>query len=225
MSGRALGDPRFDRGRTAAGNLAHALKTPVSVLKTLSDRLPDAQRGAVVKELSRLDEAVRHHLARASAAGAVSFTRSVEVQTVIAPVLEGIKRLAERRGLRFLTPPGPSVRVCMDSQDLQEMLGNVLENAVKWAESEIRMTFEVSADQLKITITDDGKGMTMSACEAALKRGGKLDEHRSGSGLGLAIVTDLVKLYGGELTLSEAHSGGLAVTISVPTVTTSVATR
>ncbi|MEX0604941.1 MAG: HAMP domain-containing sensor histidine kinase [Marinobacter sp.] len=215
----------IERGRTAAGNLAHALKTPVSVLKTLSDRLPDAQRNAVVKELSRLDEAVRHHLARASAAGAVSLTTSVDVQTVMSPVLDGIGRLAERRGLKFNKGPVPSIQVRMDSQDLQEILGNVLENAVKWARSEMSMVCEVSGNQFSITITDDGKGMTESECQTALKRGGKLDEHRSGSGLGLAIVMDLVKLYGGELVLSPADGGGLAVVVRVPTVTASLAMR
>lgn len=199
----------IERGRHAAGNLAHALKTPVSVLFTQAERLDEPQRSAIQQELVRLNEAVRHHLARASAAGPTSLVGDCNIGKALAPVINGIARLAERRQLHFSHYCPEQLRVKIDPQDLQEMVGNLLENACQWASQNIALHCHQNSQSLIISINDDGPGMSEEDCQHALTRGLRLDESRSGSGLGLAIANDLVKLYGGTLSLGKAQLGGL----------------
>ncbi|TDX31425.1 signal transduction histidine kinase [Modicisalibacter xianhensis] len=206
----------IERGRAAAGNLAHALKTPISVLHTVADRLPEAQREQVRQEVTRLDEAVRHHLARASAASGATLAGRVNIGEVIAPVVEGLARLAQRRGIVLERYIDPVLSVRMDPQDLQELVGNLLDNALRWAERRVVLEVVGEADGVGLHIEDDGPGMTPEQREAALARGARLDERRSGSGLGLAIVEELVTLYGGRLTLERARLGGLAARVWLP---------
>ncbi len=206
----------IERGRTAAGNLAHALKTPVSVLAGQAERLPEEQQVAMKAELRRLDDAVRHHLARASAAGPVTLGAEQPVAEMLKPVVEGIARLAERRGLTFRHTMPRQVRCRIEAQDLQEMVGNLLENAVNWARTEITLELSAEPGGLVLEVGDDGPGMPETGRGTALTRGGRLDESVPGSGLGLAIVTELVSLYGGQVTLGDSPSGGLAARVHLP---------
>jgi len=226
MNGVLERDRRLiERGRAAAGNLAHALKTPVSVLKTLSERFPEAQRQPINTELTRIDDAVRHHLARASAAGGVAFSGRVSIRDAIAPVVQGLTRLAERRGVQFDVDIDPKAAARIDPQDIQELTGNLLENALRWAESRVMFKVSQVSQGVRLRIEDDGPGMTRAQGEAALARGVRLDARGSGfgsgsgsggSGLGLAIVEDLMMLYGGTLRLERASLGGLAADVWLP---------
>lgn len=206
----------IERGRTTAGNLAHALKTPVSVLQTLSETLPEEKRPGFQAELRRLDEAVRHHLARASTAGPSALGRGVDVDEALAPVLSALQTLATRRGVRFEAHLECPEAVGFEQQDLQELVGNILENAIQWAAGRVTVSVTRSAAAFAIEVDDDGPGMSARQREQALARGGRLDEERSGSGLGLAIVKDLVDLYGGHLELANSHLGGLRVAAVFP---------
>ncbi|MBW5799983.1 sensor histidine kinase [Halomonas elongata] len=207
---------RLERARHAAGNLAHALKTPVSVLTTLADGFPEDSRRRLKGELTRIDDAVRHHLARASAAGDGPLNRPIRCRDTLQPVLEGLTRLAERRGLHLEHDLPESLSVRLDPQDLQEVVGNLLDNALRWAEQRVRLSGDADARGAWLLVEDDGPGMSEADCQAALARGAKLDEQRSGSGLGLAIVNDLVTLYDGTLTLERAAWGGLAARVWLP---------
>lgn len=206
----------IERGRAAAGNLAHALKTPVSVLKTQAERFPPESRESINIELSRIDDAVRHHLARASAAGGIAFSGRVAVGKSIEPVVQGLRRLAERRGIRFKAHIDPRAMACVDPQDLQELTGNLLENALRWARSDVSFAVSRVETGVRLRIEDDGPGMTREQSEAALARGVRLDARGAGSGLGLAIVEDLMALYGGRLELERAELGGLAADVWLP---------
>lgn len=206
----------IERGRTAAGNLAHALKTPVAVLRTLSERLPPEQQAPVQTELRRLDEAVRHHLARASSAGPVALGKGTEVSAALAPVVEALEALAKRRNLVFEQQQSGLGRVRMDAQDLQELAGNLLENALHWANGRVWLSLEQTPHSLTLIVEDDGPGMSASDCEQALQRGTRLDESRPGSGLGLAIVRELAELYNGEVTLARSSLGGLEAQVVLP---------
>ncbi len=212
----------IERGRTAAGNLAHALKTPVSVLTTLSDRLPSVQRTAFRTELSRIDDAVRHHLARASAAGPAALGR-VDLGETLAPVLSALNTLAQRRGVTLESDLGDTGAVRLEQQDLQEIAGNLLENAINWAESQVTFRVEGLPDGLALMVEDDGPGLSDTDIEQALTRGTRLDETRSGSGLGLAIVKELAELYGGTLTLARSPLGGLQASVRFPSHSSSKA--
>src|SRR5690554_2194287 len=207
----------MERARHAAGNLAHALKTPVSVLYTQADGLEEPQRQRMQAELRRIDEAVRHHLARASAAGEAGLHRPSRCLEVLAPVLEGLGRLAERRGIRLNHSLPEAMTLRMDPQDLQELVGNLLENALRWADSRVILAGRSEAGGSWLEVEDDGPGMSEAQRRQAMARGARLDEVRSGSGLGLAIVADLVALHGGSLSLDRSRLGGLAVRVWLPT--------
>lgn len=206
----------IERGRTAAGNLAHALKTPVAVLTTLAERLPQEQQQTMQAELKRLDDAVRHHLARASAAGPVALGVERKLNAVLKPVVDGIDRLAVRRGLVFEERLPKSLQVRMDAQDLQEIVGNLLENAVNWAVSSVVLEASIKSSELLISVTDDGPGMSPESRQQALSRGGRLDQSKPGSGLGLSIVSELVALHEGKLQLGDRTGGGLCAQVLLP---------
>ncbi|TFH87071.1 HAMP domain-containing histidine kinase [Billgrantia azerbaijanica] len=206
----------MERARHAAGNLAHALKTPVSVLATLAEGFDDPARQRVKAELARIDAAVRHHLARASAAGASGLNRRVAVADTLAPVLDGLGRLATRRGIALDTALPETLSARVDPQDLQELAGNLLENALRWARSRVTLSGGSDAEGVWLTIEDDGPGMSATERRQALARGARLDERHSGSGLGLAIVNELAGLYGGRLRLEVSTLGGLAAHLWLP---------
>lgn len=206
----------IERGRAAAGNLAHALKTPVSVLQVLSDRLPDNQRGQIKEEVVRINDAVRHHLARASAASGATLTGRIRLGEVVVPVVGGLSRLAQRRGILLEQHIQAELSVRVDPQDLQELVGNLLDNALRWADRRVTLSAVAAEAGVRLRIEDDGPGMSAAQRETALGRGARLDERRSGSGLGLAIVEDLMALYGGRLTLGESRLGGLMAEVWLP---------
>lgn len=208
----------IERGRHTAGNLAHALKTPLSVMRLQLRQLPEANRAAWAVELERLDSAVRHHLARASAAGEGVRFAPIDLYPTLTPLLNGLSRLAQRRGIVLRQAWGQKIRVHMDEQDIQELVGNLMDNALRWAHSEVQLNVKIDGQQLILTVSDNGPGMSEAECQQAVQRGQRLDEHRSGSGLGLAIVTDLVALYSGQMHLTRASTGGLEVVIELPVV-------
>ncbi|WP_404472766.1 HAMP domain-containing histidine kinase [Vreelandella venusta] len=208
----------IERGRHTAGNLAHALKTPLSVMRLLVKQLPSESRAHWEVELSRIDNAVRHHLARASAAGEGARFAPVAVQDTLAALIAGLTRLAQRRHIRLGQNVDSSMRVHMDGQDLQEIVGNLLDNALRWATTEVGISLQADGQKLLLRVSDDGPGMSAQEYQAAVQRGKRLDEQRSGSGLGLAIVTDLVTLYQGQMQLQRAQTGGLEVVIELPVV-------
>lgn len=206
----------IERGRSTAGNLAHAMKTPVTVLMTQAEQLPPAQRAAMQFELRRLNEAIRHHLARASAAGPVTLGTAQGVKKILAPVIAAIAQLSRRRGLEFDHASVTDVLTRIEPQDFQELVGNLLENATQWAQTQLQLRIWSENDRLLLTIDDDGPGMSEQARKLALERGSRLDQARSGSGLGLAIVRELVALYDGDLQLADSPLGGLRVSVELP---------
>lgn len=205
------------RGRSAAGNLAHALKTPLSVLHTLVQQLPPERQSVFREEVQRIDTAIRHHLARASAAGPAALGQRTDLATALEPVLAALGALAKRRRLQFDHQLQHLGKTDLEEQDIQEMVGNLLENALLWAVGWVRLEVTQGAGRLEIRVDDDGPGMSPEQCRRALDRGVRLDETRAGSGLGLAIVRELVELYGGKLTLERSSLGGLSARISLPT--------
>ena len=208
------------RARTQAGNLAHALKTPLAVLAHAADADgPRDELALRVREQVALSR--RHidwHLARARVAAS---QRLPGQRTAVAPVLAGLVRVMTRvhaeRGLTLqLAEVLPDLAFAGEEQDLQEMVGNLLDNACLWARHRIGLRALREADQVVITVEDDGPGIAPDQREAVLSRGVRLDETTPGSGLGLAIVVDLVLLYGGRLALEDSESGGLQARLSLP---------
>jgi signal transduction histidine kinase len=210
----------LDRSRRQAADLAHALKTPSAVLhNALQDlRAQGADVETAEDALARIDAQVARSLARQRAAHAAA---GVGVRVDLSDAMGRLARLfaglSDRAGKRFETGPVPAADVPVDRQDLEEMVGNLLDNAVKWARGRIALSCAVDPADVRITVEDDGPGIPEGARRDALRSGMRLDTAVPGTGLGLAIASDLAQAYGGALDLGQsARLGGLAATVTLP---------
>jgi signal transduction histidine kinase len=207
------------RARAQAGNLAHALKTPLAVLGQAARRAGPSDFSALVAEqVQTAERQMQWHLARARAAATqlVPGQRTV-LQPLLARLLRTMDKLHAERHLD-LGADGVAGELAFagEEQDLQEMLGNLLDNACRSARGAVVVRAQRDGRWLRITVDDDGPGIEAEQRAAVLRRGVRLDESRDGSGLGLAIVVDLARLYGGDLALGAADSGGLSAQLSLP---------
>jgi signal transduction histidine kinase len=216
------------RARTQAGNLAHAIKTPLAAMSQAA--VVALQRPQACADLATLVEeqvgvARRHvdwHLARSRAAAAQGLPGA---RVTLQPVLNGLLRVmehvhAERRLDLQCAPMAADLAFAGEVEDLQEILGNLLDNACKWARHEIHVSATsielAGGGRLRIVIDDDGPGIEPDRRGAVMARGARLDESVPGSGLGLAIVHELVGLYDGSVRLHAAPIGGLRVEVELP---------
>lgn len=206
-----------ERARTHAGNLAHGLKTPLAVLTNEASRNQGPLALLTLRQVDLMRGQVEHHLARARAAASASV---LGARTEIAPVLSDLCRTLGRIYVaRAITieqrcPPEAAFRGAR--QDLEEMLGNLLENACKWATSRVLVAAEPEDGFVVVTVEDDGPGLPAERRDQVLERGRRLDQRMPGSGLGLAIVADLAELYGGGIVLDRSPLGGLSVRLTLP---------
>jgi signal transduction histidine kinase len=215
-----------ERARTQVGNLAHALKTPLAVI-TNEAREDKSQLGRKVAEQTEImRDQVSHYLdrARMAAPGNV-IGRSTEVLTVAEPLIRALERIHRDNAVAITTQCPPGLRFHGEKQDLEEMLGNLLDNACKWARASVHLTVSRKLRQTRtspalitLLVEDDGPGLTDEQRKRIGKRGQRLDETKPGSGLGLSIVTDLVHLYHGEFELGQSPYGGLSVRLDLPGV-------
>jgi len=210
----------LERARTQVSNLAHALKTPLSVL---TNEAGSAGAGPLAETVKRQTTAMRrhvdHYLARARAAAA---TRVLGARTEVAPVVEDLRRTLERiyvdRAIRVEAEAPAGLAFRGERQDLEEMLGNLIDNACKWARSCVAVSARADADRVLLTIDDDGPGLPADQRSAVFDRGTRLDESVPGSGLGLAIVRDIAELYHGAIALEDSPLGGLRAVLTLPAV-------
>jgi signal transduction histidine kinase len=227
---------RVQRAIAKAGDLAHGLKTPLAVLSRDADRAAaggDAELAAsMAAQVERMRRQIDYHLAhtRASAAGPAAGLRTV-VAASVDGLLRTLRRLhADRLHAEQLQTDRPEDHralvleasvsdthvVRCQREDLDEMLGNLLDNACKWARTRTHIASTATDGVVTIVVDDDGPGIEPSLVSAVLQRGGRADEHVPGSGLGLAIVHDLVELYGGSIEFARSELGGLRVTVRLP---------
>lgn len=204
-----------ERARRSSADLAHALKTPLSVMAAEVQRPGDDWRDTIDQQLQRTHALVQRHLGRAAVVGAGSGRRT-PVRPVLDELLEAIRRIHATRGIVFLATGNSDAAFVGEREDLEEALGNLLDNAGKWARTQVQV--EVSQDQraLRIRVADDGPGLTPSQRDEATERGRRFDERAPGSGLGLGIVEDIAGSYDGELRLGASALGGLLAELSFP---------
>lgn len=207
------------RARSRAADLAHGFKTPLTVLAADAEQLRARGETELADEIAGLTEGLRRHvdreLARARAGAEARNGAPCPFGPVAERVAAVLKRTPKGRSLVWdIRDDGASARV--DPQDLAEMLGNLGENACKWAAGVVRIVAAQGKDSILLAIEDDGPGIPAGAADAALARGGRLDEAQPGSGLGLAIVRDLVEAYGGKLSLGRSDLGGLRAELKFP---------
>jgi signal transduction histidine kinase len=208
------------RARTHVSNLAHYLKTPLTVLTSEASANPGPLADAVMKQTTAMRRQVDHYLVRARAAGALDIIGS---RTPVKPVLDDLARVMSRihaqRGIAIAVDCPRSLYFRGDRQDLEEMVGNLMDNACKWAFSKVVVSAQPDGSGLSLIVGDDGAGLDPVEREKVGERGERLDETVPGTGLGLAIVRDIAKLYGGSLTLGESELGGLKVALILPKIT------
>ncbi len=202
----------LSRSRQHLGNLAHSLKTP---LAALANELPPDHEGQAL--ITRMDRLIGWHLRRARSAGPRVLGQRTPLRPVIDDILLVLRWPMAEKGMTARVDCADDIGFAGERQDLEEMIGNLSENAVKWGRGALAITARQHGDRLEIRIEDDGPGMAETDTPRALIRGGRLDEQgASGSGLGLAIVADLAALHGGGLRLERSDLGGLAAVLDLP---------
>ncbi|WP_352958627.1 ATP-binding protein [Mesorhizobium sp. M1393] len=214
-----------ERSRTQVGNLAHSLKTPLAVLINEGRALGGAKGQLIAEQAASMQKQVDHYLQRARVAAQRD---SVVYRTPVAPLVQRMVRVLQKLNPQTalsLSLPAAEIVFAGEREDLEELLGNLLDNAMKWAKSAIAVSVapisgkksgagkEGAVNLFEISIEDDGPGIPEDKAREALKRGRRLDETKPGTGLGLAIVADLVNEYGGVLALERSGMGGLKAVV------------
>jgi signal transduction histidine kinase len=212
------------RARTHVSNLAHFLKTPLSVLAAEADaheKEPGAAALAqmVKRQVFSMRRQVDHYLSRARAAGSLDVLgKRTQVSAVMDDLARVIARIHATRGIVIDAECETDIYFRGERQDLEEMLGNLIDNACKWAQARVRVRCESVAARLILRIEDDGPGLSAAQRAQVGARGERLDESVPGSGLGLAIVRDISKLYGGFFALEESSLGGVLARLELPAI-------
>ncbi len=216
-----------ERSRTHVGNLAHAIKTPLSVIvNEAAARGTDPFAAKVLEQADVMRDQVAHHLERARIAARLTVIGTV---TEVTPAIEALRRTMEKihrdRGILIEVKAAANAKFRGERQDLEEMAGNLVDNACKWAATQVLIEVLVEppaaagADpKLRVIVDDDGRGLSAAERAQVSRRGQRLDETKPGSGLGLSIVVDLAALYGGSLALGSAPIGGLRAELVLPGV-------
>jgi signal transduction histidine kinase len=207
-----------ERSRTQVGNLAHSLKTPLAVMLNEARTLGGDKGRIIADQASAMQRQLEYYLQRARIAAQRD---SVVYRTPVTPLLRRMVRVMTKLNDRVTVafdPPAAEIIFAGEREDLEEIVGNLLENAMKWADSRVALSLAPAASEgehgmFSITIEDDGPGIPEEKARDALKRGGRLDETKPGSGLGLAIVSDLANEYGGRIELGRASLGGLKAVV------------
>lgn len=214
------------RAQAKAGDLAHGLKTPLAILVHEAERLAALGHAdvaqAVQEQIERMRRQIEYHLAhaRAAASAATPNARS-SVADSAESLARTLRQLYASRGLTIdVSVSGDHVVRCQ-REDLDELLGNLLDNACKWARGRVTVGAQAAVDRVVITVDDDGPGIDPAMREAVLQRGVRADEAAPGSGFGLAIVRELAEVYGGSVSLCASSSGGVRASLTLPSVSSS----
>lgn len=207
------------RSRHALGNLGHALKTPLAVLGSLvrRDELAEhsALRASLEDQLQQIQRRVGRELSRARLAGDVLPGAHFDCASELPPLIDTLRMVHQRDiAIGWTAPTG--CRLPWDREDMLELLGNLLDNACKWASARVELTIEEGTDYHRVLVEDDGPGIEPAERARVVGRGMRLDEQVDGQGLGLSIVRDILTAWDGELSLVESRLGGLCVTVRLP---------
>jgi signal transduction histidine kinase len=217
----AHNEDAVSRAAAKAGDLAHGLKTPLAVLSNEADRLAgdgESELSATIRQqIALMKRHIDYHLAhaRATASGAGIGLRCTVVDSA-GGLVRTLERLHAARGLKIVVHVSPSHSVRTRREDLDEMLGNLLDNACKWARSQVAITSSVTDTDVVVEVEDDGPGIPADMRERVMQRGVRADEAAPGFGLGLAIVRDLAELHGGSIALETSASGGTRARLQLP---------
>ena len=209
------------RARTHVGNLAHFLKTPLSVLANDAKGATGALANSVNKQVQVMRRQVDHYLARArTVASAAVIGARCDVAPVLTDLVRALTKIYDAQGIVVTRECPEGLMFRGDRADLEEMVGNLLDNGCKWAEGRVKVMASPGPQtgRMRIQVVDDGPGLSDEQKKRVLERGERMDESKPGSGLGLGIVKDIASLYGGMFSLDRSPDGGLSVTLDLPSV-------
>lgn len=205
------------RARTRVADLAHSIKNPLTVINNEARHMTPSQQDLITRQTSDISKSVNHHLSRARASGTENVLRErTSVRQVVDDLVFVMRRICKQQELSF---DDSGLEECWfngDSEDLEEMLGNLLDNSCKWAEYHVKIAAKTVDDRLIITIEDDGPGIPKNEIDSVMNRGHRLDESKPGHGQGLGIVKDIIELYGGTLVLGRSSLDGLKAELELP---------
>jgi signal transduction histidine kinase len=205
------------RARGHVANLAHGLKTPLATLRLDLDSPEIDPAGRLGEQVARMERQIRHHLGRARAAEPGGATDAiVELRPCMIDLTHAMARIHADRRIAARIDIAPAIAVRCDPQDLDELLGNLLDNAWQWARATVRVTARESERQIEIAIADDGPGMSEQDVDAATFKARRIDEREDRHGFGLSISRELIELHGGSLDLGRSDLGGLDVRLHLP---------
>lgn len=214
------------RARAHVGNLAHGLKTPLSVISNEANSPEPPSPEKLREQADLMRRQINHHLERARLSAGVAFAgEACELRPAVEALARTMEKIYRDRSVRITVAVMDEMRFRGERQDLDEMVGNLVDNACKWAASQVLISAESvigpagkTRPSARILVEDDGPGLTEEQCAQAQARGRRLDETKPGSGLGLAIVSDLAAMYGGGLSLGRSPAGGLRCELTLPAV-------
>lgn len=207
----------LERARRNVANLAHSLKTPLATLAVSLQKPGGGHNGEMLKQVEQMERQIRHHLGRARAA---ALGGPLRIRTDVAPRIADLASMFDKvhadRGIVFASDVPAGLAVACEPQDLDEMLGNVIDNAFKWTRSRVVVRHEIAEGLVRLVVEDDGPGLKDDQTPTALLPGRRLDETIAGDGFGLAIVREIAELYNGGIALGRSSLGGLKVEITLP---------
>lgn len=216
----AIMKQRMQRSRNAMGNLAHALKTPVTLLMHLAEteeiRRQPALRGQLLEQSQKVQLLVDRELKRSRLAGDAFYAGEVDLQEEIGNLFLTLGKIYQDKHLQLEQDMPQALRINFDREDLLELLGNLLDNACKWAQSQVILRARRDEQGICLLVEDDGPGCDPDETSQLARRGKRLDEQVAGSGLGLSIVRDLLESYQGTIGFSRSDLGGLCVEVRLP---------
>ena len=205
------------RARNQLGDLAHSVKNPLSVIISEAEKMQPDRRDLILRQTSDISGNIDHYLSRARTFGGENILGSrSDVKEVVDDLVYTMRRLYQQRELEYDFSNLEECTFRGETQDLEEMLGNLIDNACKWAKRRVVITGGVSSGRLLLIIADDGPGIPEEKIKNVQRRGHKLDETKPGHGQGLGIVNDIANLYGGTMTLSRSSLGGVRAELNLP---------
>jgi len=212
-----VNDKILDRAKNQVGDLAHGLKTPIAVMR---NELSGSKLGVAEQQLDKMQSIVSRYLDRAQlAARTAARGKKTDVCIATERIVSVMNKLFPGKNAVINVEGDFNLNFRGDAEDFDELVGNVVDNAMKWAKSEVRVSLlQLNDERVQVVVEDDGSGLTALEQRSIFERGKRLDEQVQGSGLGLGIVSELISVYGGEIELGTADIGGLRVCLSLPAV-------
>lgn len=208
---------RLTRSRRALGNLAHALKTPLTILDGLGQDEGHAATDELHRQVAAMRNIVERELRRARLAGGGMPGRTLTPETALRELAEVMSKVYAGKGISFDIQAEPDLKLPLDREDFLELAGVLLDNACKWCHQQVRVSVERSGEETRLTVDDDGPGCPEEQRDSLAKRGWRVDEQQPGSGLGLAIAADILEQYDGRLRFHDSPLGGLQVKATLRT--------